>query len=72
MEANVSWWLSRGLEERACIPGSQEEGGVVRDPFHVPGALENDPERETWYRRLVSLTEGISIRTEYTSEWQAS
>jgi antibiotic biosynthesis monooxygenase (ABM) superfamily enzyme len=35
-------------------------------------ALANDPERETWYRRLVSLTEGISISTEYMSEWQAS
>ena len=35
-------------------------------------ALANDPERVTWYRRLVSLAEGISIRTEYTSEWQAS
>jgi heme-degrading monooxygenase HmoA len=34
--------------------------------------LANDPDRETWYRRLVSLTEGITIRTEYTSEWQAS
>jgi len=35
-------------------------------------ALENDHERKIWYRRLVSLTEGISIRTEYTSEWQTS
>ena len=34
--------------------------------------LANDHERETWYRRLVSLTEGISIHTEYTSEWQTS
>ena len=34
--------------------------------------LANDPERETWYRRLVSLTEGISIRTEYICEWQTS
>ena len=35
-------------------------------------ALENDPERRTWYRRLVSLTEGTPIRTEYTIEWQTS
>jgi len=35
-------------------------------------ALANDPERETWYRRLVSLTEHMPNRTEYTSEWQAS
>ena len=35
-------------------------------------ALANDPERETWYRRLVSLTEHMPNRTEYTSEWQTS
>ena len=35
-------------------------------------ALTNDPEREAWYQRLVSLTEEAPIRTEYTSEWRAS
>ena len=34
--------------------------------------LENDIQRRTWYQRLMSLTEGISIRAVYTSEWQAS
>ncbi len=33
-------------------------------------ALTNDPEWKAWYQRLVSLTEGIPIHTEYTSEWQ--
>ncbi|MFL5666812.1 MAG: antibiotic biosynthesis monooxygenase [Ktedonobacteraceae bacterium] len=35
-------------------------------------ALTNDPEREAWYQRLVSLMEDTPIRTEYTTEWQAS
>ena len=35
-------------------------------------ALANDPERVTWDRRLMSLTEHTPMRTEYTSEWQAS
>jgi len=32
-------------------------------------ALENDPERNAWYRRLVSLVESIPVLTEYTREW---
>jgi hypothetical protein len=36
----------------------------------LEGILANDPERVTWYRRLVNLTENIPIRTEYMSEWQ--
>lgn len=35
-------------------------------------ALTNDPVRKAWHQRLVSLTEGMPIHTEYTSEWQAS
>jgi heme-degrading monooxygenase HmoA len=35
-------------------------------------ALTSDPEQKAWYQRLVSLTEDTPIRTEYTSEWQAS
>jgi hypothetical protein len=33
---------------------------------------EADPEQIAWYQRLMSLTEGISTRTEYISEWQGS
>ena len=32
-------------------------------------ALANDPERNAWYRRLVSLVENVPILTEYTCEW---
>ena len=55
------------------VMASREFIAIVRfESQEAAQALANDPERETWYRRLVSLTEGISIRTEYTSEWQAS
>ena len=29
----------------------------------------NDPERNAWYRRLVSLIENVPVLTEYTREW---
>ena len=32
-------------------------------------ALAKDPERNAWYRRLVSLVENVPVLTEYTSEW---
>jgi heme-degrading monooxygenase HmoA len=32
-------------------------------------ALTNDPEREAWYQRVVSLTEKVPTLAEYTSEW---
>ena len=32
-------------------------------------ALANDPERNAWYRRLVSLVENEPVLTEYTREW---
>jgi antibiotic biosynthesis monooxygenase (ABM) superfamily enzyme len=32
-------------------------------------ALANDPERNVWYRRLVSLVENVPVLTEYTREW---
>jgi antibiotic biosynthesis monooxygenase (ABM) superfamily enzyme len=32
-------------------------------------ALANDPERNLWYRRLVSLVENMPVLTEYTREW---
>ncbi len=31
--------------------------------------LANDPERNAWYRRLVSLIENVPVLTEYTREW---
>lgn len=32
-------------------------------------ALANDPERNAWYKRLVSLVENVPALTEYTREW---
>ena len=32
-------------------------------------ALANNPERNAWYRRLVSLVENVPALTEYTREW---
>jgi antibiotic biosynthesis monooxygenase (ABM) superfamily enzyme len=32
-------------------------------------ALANNPERNAWYRRLVSLVESMPVLTEYTREW---
>jgi antibiotic biosynthesis monooxygenase (ABM) superfamily enzyme len=31
--------------------------------------LANDPERNAWFRRLVSLVENEPVLTEYTREW---
>ena len=55
------------------VEASREFIAIMRfENQEAAQALAKDPEREAWYRRLVSLTEGISIRTEYTSEWQTS
>jgi heme-degrading monooxygenase HmoA len=35
-------------------------------------ALAKDPEREIWYRRLMSLMEKVPNCIQYTSEWQSS
>jgi antibiotic biosynthesis monooxygenase (ABM) superfamily enzyme len=32
-------------------------------------ALANDPEQDTWYRRVVSLTDSVPSVNEYISEW---
>jgi antibiotic biosynthesis monooxygenase (ABM) superfamily enzyme len=55
------------------VMASREFVAIMRfENQEAAQALANDPERKIWYRRLVSLTEGISIRTEYTCEWQTS
>jgi heme-degrading monooxygenase HmoA len=55
------------------VAASREFVAIMRfENQEAAEALENDLERRTWYRRLVSLTEGISIRIGYTSEWQTS
>jgi heme-degrading monooxygenase HmoA len=53
------------------VAASREFLAIIRfESQEAALAFAKDPEREVWYRRLVNLTEGISIRTEYTSEWQ--
>lgn len=32
-------------------------------------ALANNPERNVWYKRLVSLIENMPVLSEYTREW---
>ena len=55
------------------VNASREFIAIMRfESQEAAQGLTNDPERAAWYQRLVSLTEGISIRTEYTSEWQTS
>jgi antibiotic biosynthesis monooxygenase (ABM) superfamily enzyme len=55
------------------VSASREFIAIMRfENQEAAQALANDPERATWYRRLVNLTEDTPIRTEYTSEWQAS
>ena len=55
------------------VMASREFVAIMRfENQEAAQALANDPERERWYRRLVSLTEHMPNRTEYTSEWQAS
>jgi hypothetical protein len=45
------------------------------DIAHFPNqqlaqAAASDLERDGWYDRLMSLTEGGQVRTDYTSAWQ--
>ena len=55
------------------VMASHEFVAIMRfETQEAAQALANDPERVTWDRRLVSLTEYMPVRTEYTSEWQAS
>ena len=55
------------------VEGDREFIAIMRfESQEAALALTNDPERKAWYQRLVSLTEDTPIRTEYTSEWQAS
>jgi antibiotic biosynthesis monooxygenase (ABM) superfamily enzyme len=55
------------------VKASREFIAIMRfETQEAAQALTKDPEREAWYQRLVSLTEDSPIRTEYTSEWQAS
>jgi antibiotic biosynthesis monooxygenase (ABM) superfamily enzyme len=55
------------------VKASREFIAIMRfESQEAAQALTNDPKREAWYQRLVSLTEDAPIHTEYTSEWQES
>lgn len=70
-QPNARGYLSGELLRN--VMASHEFVAIMRfENQEAAQALANDPERETWYRRLVSLTEHMPNRTEYTSEWQAS
>jgi antibiotic biosynthesis monooxygenase (ABM) superfamily enzyme len=70
-QPNAKGYLSGELLRN--VMASREFVAIMRfENQEAAEALENDPERETWYRRLVSLTEQMPNCTEYTSEWQAS
>lgn len=76
-----AWQRHQQPHARGYLPGellrnvmaSREFISIMRfENQEAAEALENDLKRRIWYRRLLSLTESISIRTEYTSEWQTS
>jgi heme-degrading monooxygenase HmoA len=70
-QPNARGYLSGELLRN--IESSREFVAIMRfEDQEAALALENDPELETWYRRLVSLTEQMPNCTEYTSEWQVS
>ena len=52
------------------VKDSREFIAIMRfEAQEAAQALANDPEREAWYQRVVSLTENVPTLTEYTSEW---
>jgi antibiotic biosynthesis monooxygenase (ABM) superfamily enzyme len=52
------------------VKDSREFIAIMRfETQEAAQALTNDPEREAWYQRVVSLTENVPTLTEYTSEW---
>jgi antibiotic biosynthesis monooxygenase (ABM) superfamily enzyme len=70
-QPGVKGYLSGELLRNAM--NSREFVAIMRfENQEAAQALTNNPERKAWYRRLVSLTEDTPIRTEYTSEWQAT
>jgi len=67
-QAKAKGYLSGELLRNTQAP--REFIAIMR--FENPAfaqALANDPERNAWYRRLVSLVENVPVLTEYTREW---
>src|SRR6266568_657773 len=68
MQPRAKGYLSGELLRQ--VEDSREFIAIMRFESQEPArALANDPEQDTWYRRIVSLTENVPVLTEYTSEW---
>jgi antibiotic biosynthesis monooxygenase (ABM) superfamily enzyme len=67
-QARTQGYLSGELLRNTQVP--REFVAIMRFETQVfARALANDPERNAWYRRLVSLVENVPVLTEYTREW---
>ena len=73
-----NWQLDQKLRARGYLSGELLRN--VEDPHQFivimrfesqesAHALENDPEQDAWYQRVVSLTDNIPSLIKYTSEW---
>lgn len=68
MQHRVKGYLSGELLRKAEAP--REFISIMRfESQESARTLANDPEQDTWYRRVVSLTDNVPKLTEYTSEW---
>jgi len=66
VQGNLSGELLRSVEDPHAFIA------ILRfESQEAAQALANDPEQAAWHQRLASLTERISIPSEYKSEWQA-
>ncbi len=67
-QARAQGYLSGELLRNTQAP--REFVAIMRFENRVfAQTLANDPERNAWYRRLVSLIENVPVLTEYTREW---
>ena len=67
-QARTQGYLSGELLRSTQAPG--EFVAIMRfENQSFAQTLANNPERNAWYRRLVSLVENVPVLTEYTREW---
>ena len=67
-QARAQGYLSGELLRNTQAP--REFVAIMRfESSEFAQALANDPERNAWYKRLVSLVENVPVLTEYTREW---
>ena len=67
-QAKTQGYLSEELLRNIQAP--REFVAIMRfENRALAQALANNPERNAWYRRLVSLVENVPALTEYTREW---